>query len=598
MKTETNPFTALRPRSGRAPLQSHRGNLRLCYPRFLCVSVSLWLTIFLQARAQSQQIHFRDVTTQAGIHFTHNNGAFGKKWLPETMGPGCAFIDYDNDGYPDVLLVNGEDWPGHAHAGPTTPKLYHNNRNGTFTDVTRQAGLAVPMFGLGVAVGDYDNDGFDDLFITALGQSHLFHNNGNGTFTEVTKFAGLWGPNEFSTSAAWVDYDRDGKLDLVVANYVHWSESTDLYCTLDGAHKSYCTPESYKGTSLRLWHNLGGGKFEDATQKAGLADPTSKSLGVTILDYNGDGWPDILVANDTQPNKLYLNKKDGTFEERGVASGIAFSEDGIARAGMGVDAADYDRSGHPSVIISNFANQMVSLYHNEGNGLFVDEAPQSEVGRATLVTLGFGCFFFDYDNDGWADIFVADGHIEDQIERVQKRVTYAEPSHLFRNLSGGKFQEVTAQMGESFATPRVARGAAYADIDNDGFLDVLVTTNAGPAVLFHNEGGTNHSLRLKLVGTKSNRDGIGAMVVVASRSQQDRQMKMLRSGSSYLSQSELLLTFGLGPQTKADTVEIQWPSGQVDKLSNVNAGQTITVEEGKGVVSNRSYGKAITASLR
>jgi enediyne biosynthesis protein E4 len=556
---------------------------------FLCASVSLWLIIFLSATALAQQIHFADITSQAGIHFTHNNGAFGKKWLPETMGPGCAFIDYDNDGYPDILLINGEDWPGHSHLGATTPKLYHNNGNGTFTDVTQKAGLAIPMFGMGVAIGDFDNDGYDDIFITALGQSHLFHNNGNGTFTDVTKAAGLWGPNEFSTSAAWVDYDRDGKLDLVVANYVQWTEQTDLYCTLDGAHKSYCTPESYKGTSVRLWHNLGDGKFEDATQKAGLADPTSKSLGITILDYNGDGWPDILIANDTQPNKLYVNKKDGTFEERGVPAGIAFSEDGVARAGMGVDAADYDRSGHPSVIITNFANQMLSLYHNEGNGLFVDEAPQSEVGRATLVTLGFGCFFFDYDNDGWPDIFVADGHIEDAIEKVQKRVSYAEPAHLFRNLGAGKFQEVTPQMGKAFAAPRVARGAAYADIDNDGFLDLLVTTNGGPAVLFRDEGGTNHSFRVKLVGTKSNRDGIGAVVRVTSNNGKDAQTKMLRSGSSYLSQSELVLTFGLGAQTTADTVEIQWPSGQVDKFLNVKSGQTITFEEGKGPTNARPY---------
>src|SRR5579864_2636899 len=574
-----NQFTTEAPRHGDV--------FSVFLSRFLRASVSPWLIASCLVLTAQAQIQFRDITTQAGIHFTHNNGAFGKKWLPETMGPGCAFIDYDNDGYPDIVLINGEDFSGHFHAGATTLKLYHNNRDGTFTDVTRKAGLAVPMYGFGVAVGDYDNDGFDDLFISGLGQSHLFHNNGNGTFTDATKSAGLWGPSEFSTSAAWVDYDRDGKLDLVVANYVQWTEQTDLYCTLDGAHKSYCTPESYKGTSVRLWHNLGGGKFEDATQKAGLADPTSKSLGIAILDANGDGWPDILIANDTQPNKLYLNKKDGTFEERGVAAGIGFSEDGVARAGMGADAADYDRSGHASLIISNFANQMVSLYHNEGNGLFVDEAPQSEIGRDTLVTLGFACFFLDYDNDGWPDIFVADGHIENEIERVQKRVSYAEPPHLFRNLGGGKFTEVTQQMGGAFAAPKVARAVAYADIDNDGALDILLTTNGGRAYLFHNEGGTNHSLRVKLVGTKSNRDGIGAVVRITAGS--DKQWQMLRSGSSYLSQSELVLTFGIGSQTKVDTLEVQWPSGQTEQLSNVPADQTVTIEEGRGITSSRPY---------
>ena len=537
--------------------------------------------------AFAQKIQFRDVSREAGIRFSHNNGAFGKKWLPETMGPGCAFIDYDNDGYPDVLITNGQDWPGHIAKAPTSLKLYHNNRNGTFTDVTRKAGLAVAMFGLGVAVGDFDNDGYDDIFVTALGQSRLFRNNGNGTFTDVTKSAGIWGHDEFSTGSAWVDYDRDGKLDLLVANYVQWSPSTDIFCTLDGSHKSYCTPESYKGSSLRLWHNLGNGKFEDATKRAGLYDPSSKSLGVTVVDYNLDGWPDLLIANDTQPNKLYLNERNGTFEERGVAAGIAFSEDGIARAGMGVDAADYDRSGAPSVIITNFANQMISLYHNEGNGLFVDEAPQSEIGRATLVTLGFGCFFFDYDNDGWQDIFVADGHIENEIERVQKRVSYAEPPHLFRNMGNGRFREVTMEMGREFSSPKVARGAAYADVDNDGFLDVVLTTNAGPAYLFHNEGGSNHSLRLKLVGTTSNRDGIGAVVHVNSG--RDKQWKVVHSGSSYLSQSELVLTFGLGAKSVADSLEIQWPSGRTQQLTNVSAGQTVTVEEGKGIINSLPY---------
>ena len=549
----------------------------------------------ISAAAQTPSgVHFTDITQQSGVRFVHNNGAFGKKYLPETLGPGCAFIDYDNDGYPDIIMVNGEDWPGHPKSGKTTPKLYHNNGNGTFTDVTAKAGLAISLYGLGVAVGDYDNDGYDDLFITALGQSHLFHNNHNGAFTDVTKQAGLWGPNELGTSAAFFDYDRDGKLDLVVGNYVQWSVEGDLTCTLDGTHKSYCTPESYKGASVRLWHNLGNGRFEDATAKAKLYDPTSKTLGIAVVDYNGDGWPDLLMANDTQPNKLYVNNGNGTFTEKGVQAGIAYSEDGVARAGMGIDAADYDRSGRPSVVISNFSNQMMSLYHNEGKGLFVDEAARSEMGRDSLLTLGFSCFFFDYDNDGWPDVFVANGHIEDDIERIQKRIKYRQAPHLFRNLEGHGFQEVNAQMGTAFDTPRVARGAAVADINNDGYLDLLMMTNSGPAVLFRSDGGTNQSLRVKLVGTKSNRDGIGTVVRVTTGN--EKQWQMLHSGG-YLSQSELVLTFGLGKATKVNTVEIVWPSGQVDHLSNVDAGQTIVVEEGKGVVSTRKYASRSRAGV-
>ena len=544
-------------------------------------------------------VTFQDVTAKAGIHFVHNNGAFGKKFLPETVGPGVAFIDYDNDGWPDIFLVNGTDWPGHGQKH-TTPKLYHNNHDGTFTDVTHKAGLDVEMYGIGVAVGDYDNDGYDDLFVTAYGQSHLFHNNGNGTFTDVTQKAGLGGIKEFNTSAAWVDYDKDGKLDLVVGNYVRWSPETDLYCTMDGKSKSYCTPESYQGTSVRLWRNNGEDSngnvtFSDVTQKAGLGEPTSKTLGVAVLDYDNDGWPDLLFSNDTQPNKLYRNNGNGTFTEKAVVAGVAFSEDGVARAGMGVDTADYDRTGNTSLMITNFSNQMISLYHNEGKGLFVDEAPRSDVGRASLLTLGFGCFFFDYDLDGWPDILVVNGHIDPDIQKVQVNVKYAEPPHLFRNLGKGKFAEVTKSAGAEFAVARVGRSAAYADVFNDGRLDVLLSTNGGAVHLFRNvaardsSSSTNHSVRFKLIGTKSNRDGIGAVVRVTSSD--GTQTQMLKSGSSYLAANELVMTFGLGQLTKADAVEIRWPSGQVDKLSNVNVGQTVTVTEGEGVTAGKAFTK-------
>jgi len=529
----------------------------------------------LSSRTATSAIQFVDVTRSAGLTFTHYNGAFGKKYLPEALGPGVAFIDYDGDGWQDLFFTNGTDWPG-QHRRASTLHLFHNNHNGTFMDVIYAAGLDVGLYAMGVAVGDYDNDGYDDLFVTAVGQSRLFRND-KGIFKDVTKEAGLAGPNEFSTSAAWVDFDRDGNLDLVVGNYVQWTPQTDLFCTLDGTNKSYCTPESYKGASPRLWRNRGNGTFEDVTSKAGLFDPTSKTLGVAVLDVNQDLWPDLLFANDTQPNRLYINNGKGGFAERGVPSGVAFSEDGVARAGMGVDAADYDRSGYPSILITNFSNQMLALYHNEGNGLFVDEAPRSAVGRASLLTLGFGCFFFDYDLDGWLDIFVANGHLESDIERIQNRIKYAQPPHLFRNEGKGGFAEATQSLGNALRQPRVGRGVAYGDFDNDGDLDIVMTTNGGPAVLLRNDGGSNHGLRLRLEGTRSNRDGFGAFVRVTAGG--ETQSQMLRSGSSYLSQSERVLTFGLGSRTQADAVEIRWPSGQVDRMTNVKAGGTVTIKE-------------------
>ncbi len=538
-----------------------------------------------EAPRYSGPIQFTDVTAQAGIKFKHNSGAFGKKYLPETVGAGCAFLDYDNDGWQDILLVNSMNWPEHK-GQKSFPALYHNNRNGTFTDVTKEAGLAVEMYGLGCAVADFDNDGNVDIYITCLGANHLFRNLGGGKFQDVSAKAGVDDPG-FSTSALWFDYDKDGKLDLFVCNYVDWSVEKDLYCTLDGKNKSYCTPESYKGHSATLYHNKGDGTFENVTQRAGLYDPTCKSLGVAMIDFDNDGWMDLFVANDTQPNRLYRNNGDGTFTDAAMAAGVAFSEAGVARAGMGVDAADYDGSGRASLIIGNFSNEMMALYHNEGTGLFIDEAPTSTIGQNTLLTLTFSCFFFDYDLDGLPDIFAADGHVSDDINTVQPKVKYAEPPHLFRNLGKKKFEEVTSKLGAAIQKAMVARGAAYGDFDNDGDLDILVTSNNGPARLLRNDGGNqNNVLRVRTIGAGSNRDGIGAKVTVKSSSGRT-VWNIVKTGSSYCSQSELPLTFGLGKAERVASIEVIWPSGRRDTISDINANQSITIQEGKGVVSTQ-----------
>ena len=536
--------------------------------------------------ASDSRIVFTDVTAQAGIHFTHNSGRAGQKYLPETLGSGCAFFDADGDGWPDILLINSKDWTPRGRK--SLPALYRNNHNGTFTDITRGSGLDIEMYGMGVAIADYDNDGRDDVYITALDGDHLFHNEGNGKFRDVTKSAGIQNAS-FGTSAAWLDYDRDGKLDLFVANYVQWSPKLDLWCSLDGATKSYCTPESYKGTRSRLFHNLGGGRFEDVSQKAGVADPTSKSLGVAVFDYNGDGWPDLFVANDTQPNKLYRNNRNGTFSEEGMSAGVAYGEEGVSRGAMGVDSGDYDHSGRSHLLVGNFSNQMLGLYHNEGNGLFMDEAPSSAVGRSSLLALTFSVFFFDYDLDGYPDIFTANGHIDEQIGRVQPKVSYRQAPLLFRNLGDRHFQNVTAAMGAALNRPIVGRGAAYADFDRDGDLDLLLSTNDGPAYLYRNDGGNrNHWLTIRLVGAKSNRDGIGSLIRVKGSS--FTQSETVHSGSSYCSQSDLAATFGLGNDTSA-SIEIEWPSGIKQSIGKVDANQFLTIDESRGVIARQPPGQ-------
>ena len=520
------------------------------------------------------------------MQFRHNSGAYGGKLLPETLGGGCAFLDYDADGWQDILLLNGTDWPGHKRE-PSPLKLYRNNRNGTFSDVTRSAGLDVEMYGMGVAVGDYDNDGYPDILVTCVGQSVLFKNTGKGTFRDVTKQSGLGGRQAFSTSALWFDFDRDGLLDLFICNYVKWSPEHDVFCSLDGKTKSYCTPEAYRGETCWLFRNLGNGKFEDVTPSSGIFDSSSKSLGVALLDYDQDGWPDLLVANDTQPNKLYRNQRNGKFKDVAVEAGIAFSAEGKARAGMGVDVADFTNSGTPGVAITNFDNEMIGLYRSSGRGDYADVATQSGVGLATKDKLGFGCLFLDANLDGWLDLAVVNGHIDDTVRNV-RGVGYAQPPQLFLNDGHEKFRDVAGEIGGGFVQPKVGRGLAYGDFDRDGDLDLLVTTNNGPAYLYRNDQlDGNKSVRIRLIGTKSNRDAIGARVRIFHG--ESSQSRLVKGGSSYLSQSELPVTFGLEKRDKIDRLVIDWPSGRTEEYKNLAAGRAYECLESKGITPLASF---------
>jgi len=527
---------------------------------------------------------FTDVTGGAGIGFHHNNGAYGGKLLPETMGSGCGFIDYDGDGWPDILLINGMDWPGHKRQRSTL-KLYKNNRNGTFTDVTRAAGLDVEMYGMGLAVADYNNDGFADIFVTCVGQNRLFRNTGKGTFIDATQTSGLGGRTGFSTSALWFDYDRDGLLDLFVCNYVRWTAEHDVFCSLDGRHKSYCTPEAYRGDTCWLFRNRGNGTFEDVTARCGIFDSSSKSLGVTMIDSDIDGWPDLFVANDTQPNKLYRNLRNGSFKDVAVEGGLAFSTDGKARAGMGADAADFENSGVPGLAVTNFDNEMIGLYRPLGRGLFEDVAVQAGIGAASRNSLGFGCMFADFRLDGSVDLVVANGHIDETVRNIRGNVGYAQPPHLFLNQGNGTFKEAAGEAGRDFAQPRVGRGLACGDFDRDGDVDLLMTTNNGPAVLFRNDVSSgNRHVRFRLTGTVSNRDAIGATVRIFHGG--TSQSRLVKTGSSYLSQSELPVTFGVGRRDRIDRVVVSWPNGRTEEFKNVATGKAYECVEGKGMLAS------------
>jgi hypothetical protein len=522
-----------------------------------------------------------DVTSQAGIHFQHNSGAYGGKLLPETLGSGCAFLDYDADGWQDILFVNAMDWPGHKRQRSTL-RLYRNSRNGTFADVTKSAGLDIEMYGMGVAVGDYNNDGFPDILITCVGQNRLFRNTGKGTFVDATQKSGLHGRQAFSTSAIWFDYDRDGLLDLFVCNYVRWSPEHDVFCSLDATHKSYCTPEAYRGDTSWLFHNRGDGTFEDVTATSGIFDSSSKSLGVAMIDYNQDGWPDLLVANDTQPNKLYRNLGDGKFKDVAVEAGLAFSADGKARAGMGVDVGDFENSGKPGIAITNFDNEMIGLYRATRSGLFDDIATASGVGLASRSTLGFGCAFLDADLDGMLDLAVVNGHIDETVRNIRGNIGYAQSPQLFWNQGGARFRDVAGEVGGGFDQPKIGRGLACGDFDRDGDLDLLLTTNNGPAFLYRNDQTAgNRSIRFRLRGTKSNRDAVGAVVKIYYSGQM--QSRTVRGGSSYLSQSELPVTFGLGKRDKVERATIDWPSGRAEEFKNLSAGKSYQCIESKGL---------------
>ena len=541
------------------------------------------------------RVDFVDVTREVGIDFHHETGAVGGKWMPETMGSGCALFDYDGDDDLDILLVNSNRWTGEDKAGRPTSKLYRNRGDGFFEDVTRQAALDFSVYGMGVTIADYDADGDPDIYMTTLGKNLLLRND-QGRFVDRAGEAGVAGTEwtddsgrrhaEWSTAAAWVDVDGDGWLDLFSTNYVQWSPDTDIFTTLDGVNKSYATPQQYTGSTCRLYRNRGDGTFDEITREAGVYLPKAKSMGVCVADLDGDDAPDLVITNDTQPNFLLRNLGDGRFEETGLEAGIGFDETGRARAGMGVDISSLENNGVQSIAIGNFSREALSLYRQTGEA-FLDVAGKSRLVQATLPTLTFGLRFFDYDLDGYQDLILANGHIEPEINIVQRDIEYMQKPQLFWNDGTGQMIDVSKRSGSPFNQPFVGRGLAVGDIDADGDIDVLFTTNGGSARLLRNDGPTGRSVALHLRGAGNNLDALGTVVTAVVGS--GRRQQMVRTGSSYLSHSAPILTFGLGRQEEIGRLEILWPDGKLEVMEGLEAGFQYWIEQSRGVVRMKAY---------
>ena len=541
-------------------------------------------------------LDFSDVTVEVGLgDFQHETGAFGGKWFPEAMGSGGGFIDYNNDNWPDILLVGGGEWPSHETKHVPALWLYHNNGDGTFTLKTEEAGLGgITAYGIGITVADYDNNGYQDFYFTTIGHNMLFRNEG-GIFTEVSEISGTAGEPVWSTSTSFFDADRDGWLDLYVGNFVVWSPENDLWCTLDGVTKSYCTPELFQGIPGRYYRSNGDGTFTDETETAGFLPAPGKTLGVTELDFNRDGWVDLVVSNDTQRDLLYANNGDGTFAEKGSLFGMAYDEHGRARAGMGICVGVVDNSGEETIFVGHFSKEMIGVFRHTARGLFEDRSAISKIGRPSLMRLTFGVFLFDVDLDGDLDLFAANGHVQEDIESTQDGgISYLQPPYLLLNEGNGTFEDVNTS-DAVFFKPIVGRGAAYADFDRNGKLDILATENGGPVYLWRNNSTGNHFLRVRLLGSESNRDGVSSRLVVWVNNQ--RMERRIRSSSGFLSSSEKTATFGLGEATVVDSLSVYWSSGLVEHFTDVAADQEVQLVEGSGsLVSNpMSFGGTITS---